>query len=125
MTTLIGCVNGVGQQVPSFFVFPRARMIDSLVEGASLGAAGTVSETGWSNTEVFSDYMKNYLLKFLPFRSNDSPVLILYGGHKSHVSLGLIEWAKREDIILFILPSHCSHLLQPLDVSCFGPFENS
>ena len=125
MTTLIGCVNGVGQQVPPFFVFPGARMIDSLLEGASPGAAGTVSETGWSNTEIFSDYMKNHLLKFLPPRSDDSPVLILYDGHKSHVSLGLIEWAKRENIILFILPPHCSHLLQPLDVSCFGPFENS
>ena len=100
-------------------------MIDPLLEGASPAAAGTVSETGWSNTEIFSDYMKNHLLKFLPPRSDDSPVLILYDEHKSHVSLGLIEWAKKENIILFILPPHCSHLLQPLDVSCFGPFENS
>ena len=124
MTTLIGCVNGVGQQVPPFFVFPGARMIDSLLEGASPGAAGTVSETGWSNTDIFSDYMKNHLLNFLHPRSKDSPALILYDGHKRHVYLGLIEWVKRENI-LFILPPHCSHLLQSLDVSCFGPFENS
>ena len=104
MTTFIGGVNGVGQQVPPFFVFPGARMIDLLLEGTSPGAAETVSETGWSNTEILSDYMKNNLLKFLTSRSDDSPVLILYDVHKSHVSLGLIEWAKREDIIFFILP---------------------
>ena len=67
--------------------------------------------------------MKSHLIKYLPARSEDSPVLVLYDGHKSHVSLGLIEWAKSEHIILFVFPPHCSHLLQPLDVSCFGPFE--
>ena len=45
--------------------------------------------------------------------------------HKSQVSLDLIQWAKSENIILFVLPSNYSRLLQPLDVSCFGPFENA
>lgn len=121
--TMIGCVNGIGQQVPPFFVFPGARMVDSLMEGVSPGASGTMSPTGWSNSEVFSSYMKDHLLKYLPPRCPEEPVLILYDGHKSHVSLGLIEWARSENIILFVLPPHCSHLLQPLDVSCFGPLE--
>ena len=125
MSTLIGCVNGAGQQVPPFFVFPGARMTDSLMEGATPGADGTVSESGWSNTQIFSEYMQNHLIKFLPQRSDDTPVLVLYDGHKSHVSLSLIEWAKSENVILFVFPPHCSHLLQPLDVSCFGPFENA
>ncbi|WAR01176.1 hypothetical protein MAR_007734 [Mya arenaria] len=40
-----------------------ARMLDDLMEGASPGAAGTVSLTGWSNTDVFEYYMKHHLLK--------------------------------------------------------------
>ncbi|XP_052798487.1 uncharacterized protein LOC128230336 [Mya arenaria] len=123
IVTLIGCVNAVGHQIPPYFVFPGARMLDDLMEGASPGAAGTVSLTGWSNTDVFEYYMKHHLLKYLPPRSPNEPVLILYDGHKSHVSLSLIEWAKEYNIILFVLPPHCSHLLQPLDVSCFGPLE--
>lgn len=121
--TLIGCVNAIGHQIPPYFVFPGARMIDSLLEGATPGTSGTVTPTGWSNTEVFANYMQHHLLKYLPPRSSDEPVLVLYDGHKSHVSLNLIEWAKSENIILFVLPPHCSHILQPLDVSCFGPFE--
>ena len=35
MSTLIGCVNGVGQQVPPFFVFPGVRMIEGLMGGAT------------------------------------------------------------------------------------------
>jgi hypothetical protein len=121
--TVIGCVNAVGQQVPPYFVFPGARMIDSLMEGATPGSSATVTQSGWSNTEVFSTYMKDHLLKYLPPRSPEEPVLVLYDGHKSHVALDLIQWAKAENIVLFVLPPHCSHLLQPLDVSCFGPFE--
>ena len=44
-------------------------------------------------------------------------------GHKSHVSIGLVEWAKERDIILFILPAHTSHILQPLDVAIYGPLQ--
>ena len=44
-------------------------------------------------------------------------------GHKPHVSIGLVEWAKEKDIILFILPAHTSHILQPLDVAIYGPLQ--
>ncbi|XP_052257808.1 uncharacterized protein LOC127862643 [Dreissena polymorpha] len=121
--TVIGCVNGVGQQVPPYFVFPGQRMQPSLLDGVTPGTNGTVSPTGWSNSEVFSGYLKEHVLQYLPLRSQNEPVLILYDGHSSHISLDLIQWAKQEDIILFVLTPHCSHLLQPLDVSCFGPFE--
>jgi hypothetical protein len=33
------------------------------------------------------------------------------------------DWAKEQKIILFVLPAHTSHILQPLDVACFGPFQ--
>ena len=120
---MIGGGNSVGQQVPPFFVFPGKRMQEGLLEGASSGASGTMSESGWSNTEIFSQYMQEHLIKYLPEPSEDSYVLVIYDGHKSHVSLPLMEWAKVNHIILFVLPPHCSHLLQPLDVSCYGPFE--
>ncbi|XP_053383877.1 uncharacterized protein LOC128550038 [Mercenaria mercenaria] len=121
--TVIGGGNALGQQIPPFFIFPGARMQPALMEGAAPEADGTVSESGWSNTEIFGKYMKEHVEPLLPARNNDSPVLILYDGHKSHVSLGLVEWARDQHIVLFVLPPHCSHLLQPMDVSCFGPFE--
>ena len=50
--------------------------------------------------------------------------MLLLDGHKSHVSLSGIEWAKQHNIILQVLPAHTSHLLQPLDVGCYGPLQN-
>ncbi|XP_048238250.1 MFS-type transporter clz9-like [Haliotis rufescens] len=123
--TMIAAVSAVGGNVPPYFVFPGQRMREELLSEATPGASGTVSKTGWSNTDVFSTYMKDHLAKYLPAREADSPVLILYDGHKSHVSLGLIEWARQNHIILFVLPPHTSHLLQPLDIGCYGPFQTT
>jgi len=44
--TLIGCINAEGQQISPYFVFPGKRMLPSLMDGATSGAQGTVSETG-------------------------------------------------------------------------------
>ncbi|MCG7892797.1 MAG: hypothetical protein N0C80_21395, partial [Candidatus Thiodiazotropha endolucinida] len=95
-------------------------------EGAMPGCDGTVSQTGtgYSNTEIFTNYVKHHFLKYVPGRDNHQPILLLYDGHKSHISISLIQWARENSIILFVLPPHCSHILQPMDVGCFSPFEN-
>ncbi|XP_053386768.1 uncharacterized protein LOC128550861 [Mercenaria mercenaria] len=98
-------------------------MRQELLEGKIAGANGTVSESGWSNSEVFQQYMETHLMKYLPERNDDLPVLLLFDGHRSHVNLNLIEWARNQHIILYVLPAHTSHVLQPIDVGCFGPYE--
>jgi len=44
-------------------------------------------------------------------------------GHGNHVTLEAIEHAKDFGLNMITLPSHTSHVLQPLDVSCFKPFK--
>lgn len=122
-TTIIGCGNASGMAVPPFFVFAGKRLIPDLLKGASPGADGMMSDSGWVNADVFRHYMKEHLTKFLPHRDAGQHVLIVLDGHKSHISLDLVEWAKQQNIVLFILPAHTSHILQPLDVGCFGPFQ--
>jgi hypothetical protein len=50
--------------------------------------------------------------------------LLLLDGHESHVTLeAIIEQAQEFGFHMIILPSHTFHVLQPLDVACFKPFE--
>lgn len=113
-------------QVPPFYVFPGTRMVDGLLERASPGTVGTVTPTGWSDTDVLCQFMQDNLIKYictyLPETKNN-PLLVLYDGHRSHCSLEQIEWAKSQNNIFFVLPAHCSHLIQSLNVTCFGPLE--
>ena len=121
--TVIGGGNALGSQIPPFFVFPGQRMLPELMVGKSEGAEGMMTQSGWSNSEVFLCYMKTHFLKYAMGRNQEDTTLVLYDGHKSHISIELIEWAKANSIVLFVLPPHCSHILQPMDVGCFGPFQ--
>ncbi|XP_062569017.1 uncharacterized protein LOC134231111 [Saccostrea cucullata] len=110
--TILGCGNALGYQIPPFFVFPGARMRRELMEGCSVGADGTVSKTGWSNSEIFTTYLQNHFVRFAKGRVTDQKILLLYDGHRSHFSPALIDWAIDQDIILYVLPPHTSHILQ-------------
>ena len=47
--------------------------------------------------------------------------MLLCDGHDSHISAGFIRYCIDNKIVLFLLPPHSSHLLQPLNVGVFGP----
>jgi hypothetical protein len=120
---VLGSGNALGTAIPPYFVFVGKRMRSELLEGATPGASRTVRETGWSNSTVFRKYLEEHFMKYVQGRDPSEPLILLYDGHKSQVSLGLIDWAKELNLILFVLPPHTSHILQPLDVGCFGPFQ--
>ncbi|XP_041379546.1 uncharacterized protein LOC121392379 [Gigantopelta aegis] len=119
--TMIGCGNALGQQIPPYFIFPGARMRQELLEGATIGTNGTVSKSGWSNSDIFQTWLADHFAKYAKV-GGDKKTLLLYDGHRSHISPYLVDFAVRNGIILFVLPPHTSHILQPMDVGCFGPF---
>ena len=121
-TTIIGCANAAGQFLPPFFVFKGKRFNADLMKGASPGCKGVMTESGWSNFTVFQQYIKEHFLPNIA-RDDNQHVLLIFDGHSSHVSKMLIEWAAAQKLILFVLPAHTSHILQPLDVGIFGPFK--
>jgi hypothetical protein len=49
--------------------------------------------------------------------------LLIMDGHGRHVTFEAISQAKEINLDMITLPSHTSHVLQPLDVSCFNPFK--
>lgn len=99
-------------------------MRNELLEGASPGTKGTVTESGWSNSDVFLEYLDTHFLKYVQRSTEDQPLLLIFDGHKSHVTEPVMAWAKDHNVDLFVLPAHTSHVLQPLDVGCFGPMQH-
>lgn len=123
--TLIGGINAMGNHIPPYYIFPGKQWDDCFIEGAVAGAVGKMTDSGWVNRGIFEDYIINHLARYAGIqRGEDRPAtLILYDGHKSHLSLTLTTWAKERNVILFVLPPHSSHLTQPLDVGVFGPMK--
>ena len=123
--TIIAAGNALGNSIPPYFIFPGHRWNDEFLNGAYIGADGEMSKTGWSNSVVFHNYITKHFAKYARLSENKTavPHLILYDGHKSHISLTLASWAKKHNVVLFVLPPHSSHVTQPLDVAIFGPFK--
>lgn len=80
-----------------------------------------MSDSSWSNSSIFMTYLEEHFLKHVSTAA--SPLLILFDGHKSHVSLTLSEWGKAHNIIFYVLPSHTSHVTKPFHVGSFGPLK--
>ena len=82
----------------------------SLLNNVSSDTSGTVSRSGWSNTEVVKMYLANHFLKYVQ-GPDDAQKLVLYDGHRSHIHPDIITWAKQHNITLFVLTPHTSHIL--------------
>jgi 4-hydroxybenzoate polyprenyltransferase len=90
------------------------------------GACYDSSASGWMNTEIFNSWFKGV---FIPEANShrpegyDGPIFLILDGHTSHTNIDLIIAARLNNIELICLPSHSSHILQPLDISIFGPLK--
>ena len=118
-TTMISAVNAIGETLAPFFIFKGKRVSAALKEGALPGSQFRGSESGWSNSILFLDFILNHFITNIKTR----PIFLLYDGHTTHYPSPVIQEAKKHNIHMFVLPSHSSHFLQPLDVCVFGPFK--
>ena len=86
------------------------------VPGTYYGMSGK----GWSDQELFQHWLKDHFLKYAV---SQRPLFLMMDGHSSHYEPMSIEYALKNDIILFCLPPHTTHDSQPLDTSVFGPLK--
>ncbi|XP_038074804.1 jerky protein homolog-like [Patiria miniata] len=118
--TIIACGNAMGNRLTPYIIFKGARVRQEWTEGTLSGTGYNATKTGWSNSATFLQWFKGH---FLPQVGSVRPLLLLYDGHSTHISVQIIEEARLEGVHLFVTPPHTSHILQPLDVGCFAPFK--
>ncbi|XP_052783979.1 uncharacterized protein LOC128219880 [Mya arenaria] len=112
--TALLCVSADGKTTPPCIIYKESFPHRTYREGVP------VSDTGYVNTEIFCQW---FLRGFIPNCGKERPVVLLMDNHDSHISLPLIQAARANDIVLVGLPSHTTHLLQPLDVHINGPLK--
>ena len=83
------------------------------------GSKFITSENGWLTSDIFLDFFKHHFLTNVTER----PAILLYDGHATHITAGIIKIARESNLHLSVLPPHSSHMFQPLDVAVFSPFK--
>ena len=105
------------------FVFPRVKYYDHFVRDGPQGAIGVSYPSGWMASDNFLVFFKHFTDQVKP--TNDKIVLLLLDNHNSHISIEAIAFARANGIVLLSFPPRCSHKLQPLDRSVFGPLKRT
>ena len=120
--TILTCVSASSHVLPPMMIFPRKQAPPAnFREGAVAQTLFANSTNGWINNDLFLQWFKFFLASIPPTR----PVLLIMDGHGTHMSIELIELARSSGVHLLCLPSHTTHVLQPLDVGVFKSFKGN
>lgn len=82
------------------------------------------SPNGWISADCFFGWIANLFYPSVRDKVQ-FPIFIFLDGHSSHINISVAQFCQDHDIILFLLPPHASHILQPLDVAVFGPMKKA
>ena len=81
------------------------------------------SENGWTNCKIAVDWLVQVFEPQTWEKAAGWKHFLILDGHSSHLSLRLLRKAQEFSIDIIIYPSHCTHLLQGLDVVCLTSFK--
>lgn len=123
LVTMAFAVSASGATIPPMFIFPRKNMQKIFMEHAPEGSIGFATPSGWTEENIFIKWMDHFIENVKP--TAESPVILFLDNHESHISLTAMNQAREHHIEVLSFPPHCSHKLQPLDVSVFGPVKTA
>ena len=84
----------------------------------------TASENGWTSNIICVRWLEQV---FIPETATNPPRprLLLLDGHGSHATTEFMWKCFQNNIFLYYLIPHSSHVLQPLDLACFSPLKGA
>ena len=83
-----------------------------------------MSPNGWTNDKLGIEWTKHFDVS-TKGRTKGVYRMLILDGHRSHLTAEFDQYCKNNQIITLCMPAHASHLLQPLDVSCFKPLKRA
>jgi len=81
------------------------------------------SDTGYSNDDLAIDWLHHFI-KCTRGKRRGRWILLIIDGFKSHMTLEFLDLAIDNDIVLFKLSPHSTHITQPLDVGVFQAYKS-
>jgi hypothetical protein len=84
-----------------------------------------VSDNGWTTDEIGLIWLKKIFGPYTQDRMVGKYRFLILDGHGSYVTADFDQYCSANLIIVLCMPPHSSHLLQPLDVSCFSVLKRS
>lgn len=123
LVTIALAISASGASLPPFYIYPCVRFKPQFLNGAAPGTIGYANGSGWMKGETFLLYMQHF--QSCVRASKEHPVLLLLDNHESHLYMPALDFCVENGIHIVSFPPHCTHKLQPLDRTVFGPFKTA
>ena len=122
--TAIECINASGWCLPSFVILSGKVHQASWYNGLPPDWTVGVSDNGWTTDELGFEWVKHFN-QHTAARTAGVYRLLILDGHSSHATPEFDQYCAENKIITLCMPPYTSHLLQPLDVSCYSPLKRA
>ena len=122
--TAIECINASGWCLPPFVILSGKVHQDIWYRNLPLDWTIGVSDNGWTTDELGVEWVKHFN-QYTAARTAGVYRLLILDGHSSHATPEFDQYCTENKIITLCMPPHTSHLLQPLDVSCYSPLKRA
>ena len=117
---IIGCGSATRHVIPPFIVFAAKQVNYLWTINEVSGSCFAVNDNGWVDHDLFSFFLTEHFIEnAVPRR----PLLLLLDGHSTHFEPKSLQVAKDNNIVIFCLPPHTTHVCQPIDCSLFKPLK--
>ena len=119
-------INSQGWVIPPFIIVAGQNHLANWYEDSALPSGWVIATThnGWTDNEKGLEWIQHFE-QHTKTRSSGAYRLLILDGHESHHSTDFELFCKEHKIITLCMPAHSSHILQPLDVGCFGPLKQA
>jgi hypothetical protein len=119
--TAIEAVNSTGWALPSYVIFKATKYsqegwFETLPDDWRIN----ISDNGWTTDKIGMDWLINHFIPLTNGCTMGRYRMLILDGHGSHLTAEFDRTCTKNNIIPVCMPPHSSHLLQPLDVSCFA-----
>ena len=120
--TVLACSCPAGYIIPPFVIFNRKSLSHELTRGEIPGMLHGLSDSGWMSRDLFSIGSQN-ISYYMPHKF--AHYFYYWMGHSTHYCPDTINMDAQNQVIIFILPPHTTHVMQLLDRGCFAPLKVS
>ncbi len=122
--TGIECISGGGKDIPPMLIMTGVQLLAPHFNN-DLGddVLITTSDTGYSNDWISLRWLEHFD-RFSQKHQKGAWRMLVMDGYGSHHTREFLSYCEDHKIIPFGLPSHTTHLLQPLDVCVFQPLKH-
>jgi hypothetical protein len=124
--TIIQAINAEGRAIDPYIVVAGQYHLTNWYQDSNLPGTWAIATTpnGWMDNETGLNWLKHFN-RYTADRSVSAYYLLILDSYESHLSIDFQLYCKVNNIITLYMPPHSSHLLQPLNVGCFGPLKKA